>query len=102
MRVKEDKGEKKKIEKGIIAEEVRLNRVRLEFVRWLKRRGKRLATKVSDKKNSHGKMIGKLQFDIYRMVSSIYSWSIPRVEGRLKITLANDSHFLHRKNLQHG
>lgn len=32
-------------------------------------------------------MIGKLQFDIYRMVSSIYSWSIPRVEGRLKITL---------------
>lgn len=36
-------------------------------------------------------MIGELQFDIYRMVSSIYSWSIPRVEGRLKITLANDS-----------
>lgn len=30
-------------------------------------------------------MISKLQSDIYQMVSSIYSWSTSRVEGRRKI-----------------
>lgn len=38
-----------------------------------------------NEKNSHGKMIGKLQSDIYRMVSCVYSWSTPRIEGRRRI-----------------
>ena len=30
-------------------------------------------------------MIGKLQSDIYQMVSCVYSWSTPRIEGRRRI-----------------